>query len=101
MKIRIHSTRLWTFVLAACAILAASSAIAQTRAAKPPASLRLYVFDGGSLNIPDTSPYQLKKEDLASSVMSAPCFLVSHPRVNLMWDACVVPDGSFKPGGPG
>jgi glyoxylase-like metal-dependent hydrolase (beta-lactamase superfamily II) len=88
--------------LAACAILAAASAaIAQPRLAKPPASLRLYVFDGGSLNIPDTSPYQLKKEDLASSVMSAPCFLVAHPRGTLMWDACVVPDSSFKPGGPG
>ena len=87
--------------LAACAIVALSSASAQTRSAKPPASLRLYVFDGGSLNIPDTSPYQLKKEDLASSVMSAPCFLVAHPRGTLMWDACVVPDSSFKPGSPG
>src|SRR6516225_1617210 len=88
--------------LAACAILAAASAaIAQPRLAKPPASLRLYVFDGGSLNIPDTTPYQLKKEDLASSVMSAPCFLVAHPRGALMWDACVVPDSSFKPGSPG
>jgi len=89
-------------VLTACAILAgASVAMSQTRPAKPPASLRLYVFDGGSLNIPDTSPYQLRKEDLASSVMSAPCFLVAHPRGTLMWDACVVPDSSFKPGSPG
>jgi glyoxylase-like metal-dependent hydrolase (beta-lactamase superfamily II) len=89
-------------VLTACAILAgASVAMSQTRPAKPPASLRLYVFDGGSLNIPDTSPYQLRKEDLASSVMSAPCFLVAHPRGTLMWDACVVPDSGFKPGGPG
>jgi N-acyl homoserine lactone hydrolase len=99
---RFNSARPRALVLAACAILAAASAaIAQTRPASPPASLRLYVFDGGSLNIPDTSPYQLRKEDLASSVMSAPCFLVAHPRGTLMWDACVVPDSSFKPGSPG
>ena len=99
---RVDSARPHGFVLAACAMLAVASAgIAQTRPAKPPASLRLYVLDGGSLNIRDTSPYQLKKEDLASSVMSAPCFLVAHPRGTLMWDACVVPDSSFKPGSPG
>jgi glyoxylase-like metal-dependent hydrolase (beta-lactamase superfamily II) len=102
MKNRIHSTRLCALALVASAILGAASAVvAQTRPAKPPATLRLYVFDGGSLNIPDTSPYQLKKEDLASTVMSAPCFLVAHPRGTLMWDACVVPDSSFKPGSPG
>jgi N-acyl homoserine lactone hydrolase len=99
---RLDSTRPRALVLGACAILAAASAaIAQTRPAKAPATLRLYVFDGGSLNIPDTSPYQLSKEDLASTVMSAPCFLVAHPRGTLMWDACVVPDSSFKPGSPG
>ena len=98
---KFDSTPVRALLLAACAILAPYSAIAQTSPAKPPGSLRLYVFDGGSLNIPDTTPYQLKKEDLASSVMSAPCFLVAHPRGTLMWDACVVPDGSFKPGSPG
>ena len=99
---RFDSASPYAVVLLAFAILAAATtAIAQTPPAKLPASLRLYVFDGGSLNIPDTSPYQLKKEELASSVMSAPCFLVAHPRGTLMWDACVVPDSSFKPGGPG
>jgi glyoxylase-like metal-dependent hydrolase (beta-lactamase superfamily II) len=99
--INIDSRKRRALVLAACVVLAISSAAGQTRSAKTPASLRLYVFDGGSLNIPDTSPYQLQKEDLASSVMSAPCFLVAHPRGILMWDACVVPDSSFKPGSPG
>ena len=80
MENRFNSARPRALVLAACVIVAAASAaIAQTQPAKAPASLRLYVFDGGSLNIPDTSPYQLKKEDLASTVMSAPCFLVAHP----------------------
>ena len=43
------------------AVLAiAPSAMPQQRKAQPPKSVRLYVFDCGSLNIPDVSPYQLK-----------------------------------------
>lgn len=64
----------------------------------PPTSVRLYVIDCGILNIPDTSPYQLKKEDLAESRMSAPCFLVVHPKGTLMWDTGPVPDGNFTSG---
>src|SRR5580658_195095 len=67
--------------------LIATSAMAQ----QPPKSLRLYVFDCGTLDIPDTSPYGFKKEDLASAAMSAPCFLVAHPKGTLMWDTGPVP----------
>ncbi|PYS28650.1 MAG: MBL fold hydrolase [Acidobacteria bacterium] len=82
------------------AILAtADSAVPQQRKAQPPKSVRLYVFDCGSLNIPDTSPYQLKKEDLATTYMSVPCFLVAHPKGTMIWDAGAVPDTAFKPGG--
>jgi N-acyl homoserine lactone hydrolase len=84
------------------AILAvAGCAFAQPKA-KPPKSVRLYVIDCGTLAIPDISPYQLKKEELATTLMSAPCFLVAHPKGTLMWDAGPVPDSNFKPsGGPG
>jgi N-acyl homoserine lactone hydrolase len=64
----------------------------------PPQSVRLYVIDCGLLNIPDTSPYRLKKEELKESRMSAPCFLIAHPKGTLMWDAGPVPDTNFKPG---
>ncbi len=67
--------------------------------AHPPKSLRLYVIDCGTLDIPDTSPYRFKKEELASPMMSAPCFLVVHPKGTLMWDTGPVPDSNFKPGG--
>jgi len=70
---------------------------AQQRKAQAPASVRLYVFDCGSLNIPDTSPYQLKKEELATNYMSVACFLIAHPKGTLMWDVGAVPDSSFKP----
>jgi N-acyl homoserine lactone hydrolase len=67
--------------------------------APPPKSLRLYVLDCATLDIPDTSPYGFKKEELASAKMSAPCFLVAHPKGTLMWDTGPVPDSNFKPGG--
>ena len=79
----------------------APAATAQQRKAQPPKSLRLYVFDCGSLNIPDISPYQLKKEEIATNYMSVPCFLVAHPKGALMWDVGAVPDSAFKAGGPG
>lgn len=66
---------------------------------KPPKSLRLYVFDGGTLNIPDTTNYGLKPEQLATKNMSVVCFLVVHPKGTLMWDTGAVPDSNFKPGG--
>ena len=70
-------------------------------AAPRPKSVRLYVFDCGSLDIPDTTPYQLKKEELASQVMSVACFLIAHPKGTLMWDTGAVPDSDFKDGAPG
>src|SRR5205814_9274478 len=76
----------------------AALAFAQPHQAQPPKSVRLYVLDGGSLNIPDTSPYQLKKEDVATTYMSVASFLIAHPKGTLMWDAGAVPDTSFKPG---
>ncbi len=69
--------------------------------AKAPASVRLYVMDCGRLDIPDVTPYQLKKEDMATSVMSVPCFLVAHPKGTLMWDVGAVPDSAIPAGGTG
>lgn len=79
--------------LAALALLAFSVCGAQ-----PPKTLRLYVFNCGSLDIPDTSPYQLKKDDVATTFMSVPCFLVAHPKGTMIWDTGAVPDTAFKPG---
>jgi glyoxylase-like metal-dependent hydrolase (beta-lactamase superfamily II) len=73
--------------------------MAQQRRAQPPDSVRLYVFDCGQLNIADISVYQLKREEIATNLMSVPCFLVAHPRGNLMWDVGAVPDSAFKAGG--
>ena len=73
--------------------------MAQQRRTQPPDSVRLYVFDCGQLNIADISVYQLKREEIATNLMSVPCFLIAHPRGNLMWDVGAVPDTAFKAGG--
>lgn len=87
-----RSNIIWCFFLLPFAVLA------QTPKAQAPKSVRLYVFDCGRLDIPDTSAYRLKKEELASSAMSAPCFLVAHPKGTLMWDTGPVADGTFQNG---
>jgi glyoxylase-like metal-dependent hydrolase (beta-lactamase superfamily II) len=75
-------------------------AVAQQKA-QAPDSVRLYVFDCGQLNIADISVYQLKREEIATNLMSVPCFLIAHPRGNLMWDVGAVPDSAIKGGAPG
>ena len=95
--------RIFRLLLTAAAIAIAllQAAVAQPRKAAPPVSVRLYVFDCGQLDIPDTSPYQLTRADIATNVMSVPCFLVAHPRGTLMWDVGAVPDRSIPAGGTG
>jgi glyoxylase-like metal-dependent hydrolase (beta-lactamase superfamily II) len=87
-------------IVALIVLFAVPAATAQQKKAQPPKSLRLYVFDCGSLAIPDTSPYQFKKEELATSDMSVPCFLVAHPKGTMIWDTGAVPDTAFKGTGP-
>ena len=69
--------------------------------APAPPSLRLYVFDCGKLDIPDITPYKLTRSEIATNVMSVPCFLVAHPKGTLMWDVGAVPDRLIPDGGTG
>jgi glyoxylase-like metal-dependent hydrolase (beta-lactamase superfamily II) len=90
-----------TLLLIWIAILFVAPAMGAQVKATPPNSVRLYVFDCGKLDIPDTTPYQLKKEEMATNVMSVPCFLVAHPKGTLMWDVGAVPDRLIPAGGTG
>ncbi|HXJ02833.1 MAG TPA: N-acyl homoserine lactonase family protein [Micropepsaceae bacterium] len=92
----LHLTMVVAFVILALP----SMATAETKA-QPPASLRLYVFDCGRLDIPDITPYQLTRAEIATNVMSVPCFLVAHPKGTLMWDVGAVPDSAIPAGGTG
>ena len=64
------------------------------RKAKAPSSIRLYVFDCGVLHNADMGRFNLKKEDVATTDMSMACFLIAHPKGNLIWDTGAVPDDS-------
>ena len=92
-----RTVRTMMFMIMAVAALSPMG-MAQQRKAQPPESVRLYVFDCGQLNIADISVYQLKREEIATNMMSVPCFLIAHPKGNLMWDVGAVPDSAFRPG---
>ena len=92
-----RTLRAMMFVMGAILTLP-PTATAQPGRPQPPNSVRLYVFDCGQLNIADISVYQLKREEIATHLMSIPCFLIAHPRGNLMWDVGAVPDTAFRPG---
>jgi len=72
---------------------------APSRSPQPPASLRLYVMDCGTLHIADMGRFQLKKEEVATTDLSVACFLVVHPKGTLIWDTGAVPDAAWKPTG--
>ena len=73
--------------------------LAQQTKARPPQSLRLYVFDCGILHFDNADTYSLKKEEVAELNMSVPCYLVAHPKGTVFWDAGIIPDSNFKGGG--
>jgi N-acyl homoserine lactone hydrolase len=57
--------------------------------------VRLYVLDGGTLHVSDPARFQLKKEDVAETNFAVACYLVTHPKGTLLWDACAVPDSEW------
>lgn len=70
---------------------------AAARAATPPASLRLYVLDCGSIHVADTARYELRRDEVETSELSVACFLVVHPKGALIWDVGAVPDSEWVP----
>jgi N-acyl homoserine lactone hydrolase len=64
----------------------------------PAASVRLYVFDGGTLES-DPARYRLTKEDVGTTQLSVAAYLIVHPKGVLLWDTAAVPDDSWKPTG--
>src|ERR1700723_1152151 len=84
-------------VLGAC--LAVTSLPAAQKHAKAPKSLRLYIFDCGTIHTTTVDAYSLKKEEVGSTEMAIPCILVAHPKGTLMWDNGDIPDRAFPAGG--
>src|SRR3984885_11088565 len=84
-------------LLGAC--LAAAFSPAAQKHAKAPKSLRLYIFDCGTIHTTTVDAYSLKKEEVGSTEMAIPCILVAHHKGTLMWDNGDIPDRAFPPGG--
>ncbi|HLG55288.1 MAG TPA: N-acyl homoserine lactonase family protein [Vicinamibacterales bacterium] len=90
-------------VLVAVVALAAAHGVmpwayAQGRRPAAPASVRLYVFDGGTLES-DPARYRLTKEDVGTTQLSVAAYLIVHPKGVLLWDTGAVPDDAWSPTG--
>jgi N-acyl homoserine lactone hydrolase len=72
--------------------------LSQTRA-KPPKSVRLYVFDNGVIKGLDPAIFHFKKEELATTDMVVCSYLIVHPKGTLMWDSGAIPDADLKADG--
>jgi glyoxylase-like metal-dependent hydrolase (beta-lactamase superfamily II) len=60
--------------------------------------LRLYVLDCGTMT-GDPVRFRLQPEEVSTTDMSTPCYLVSHPEGTLLWDTGAVPDQEWTPTG--
>lgn len=61
----------------------------------------MYVFDCGTLNIPDPMPlFGLKKEEVQATNLSDAAYLIVHPRGTLLWDAGFLTDSVIESGEP-
>ncbi len=77
----------------------AAGAGASPATAKVPRLLRLYVLDCGAIHVADTARYELKREEVETSELAVPCFLVVHANGALIWDVGAVPDSEWRPTG--
>ena len=62
---------------------AAEAPVAASAAATP----KLYVFDCGRVRLPNVEAFNLKETDTDVRDLSAPCYVVDHPKGQLLWDA--------------
>ena len=65
--------------------------------AQAPASVKLYIFDCGTLK--SGNPDVLLARGVTTTDMSVAAYLIVHPRGTLLWDSGVIPDELIQPGG--
>ena len=66
---------------------------------KPPKSVRLYVFDCGTIKGLSPTLFNFKEGEVKATEFVVPCYLVVHPKGTMVWDTGVIPDSAFKPDG--
>jgi len=60
------------------------------------AQIKVYVLDGGILEGVNPERFGLKREEVTTTRLPVPCFLIVHPKGTLMWDGGAVPDSVWK-----
>ena len=83
------------------AALLVAAALTVSCADKPAAAgPRLYILDCGDIKPMDPTLFGLKKEEIAGDAsFVTPCYLVVHPKGNLIWDVGQVPDAQIPDDG--
>ncbi len=64
-----------------------------------PKSLRIYVFDSGSIKGIDPAVFRFKREELAEIDLAVVSYLIVHPKGTLMWETGVIPDSRLPTDG--
>jgi len=91
-----------TKTVLALSLLAAAATLplaAETKP-KPPGSMRLYVFNCGTIKAMSVTTYGFKEGEVAPRDFVVTCYLVVHPKGTLMWDVGLTPDAALKPDSP-
>jgi len=97
--IRTQLAKLALMLLAWTGSGAAQSSPVVVERPAPPKSVRLYVFDCGTIHVSDMTRFQMKREEVATTDMSVACYLIVHPKGTLIWDTGAVPDSAWQPNG--
>ena len=79
--------------------LIALGASSLSAANKPPKSVRVYVFNCGTIKGLSPTTFDLKPEQVTATGFVVPCYLIVHPKGAMMWDVGVIPDSAFKADG--
>ncbi len=61
-------------------------------------SLRLYVFDNGTILGVDPARFGMTREAVAATEFVAASYLIVHPKGTLLWDSGVIPDAQLQGG---
>lgn len=81
---------------AAVAIAAVTCGAAEHHAPAAPKSVRLYVFDCGVIKGLDPALFHFTKEQVKTTEMAVPCYLVVDSKGTMMWDVGAISDTAFK-----
>ena len=85
-------------ILAALALMATSSVVAEQQPA-PPATPRIYVFDHGKLSGLDPKLFGFSREEIKEPDFVNVSYLIVHPKGTLLFDSGAIPDAEFKADG--